>query len=224
MFFLCNELLKGELGMKTNIAKKINNEILVFIGLSVVNIIFAAIALAMGIVFIINHLPSVLELSEIFVINLGYIILGFGLFVIGIWWIIHSVTIMDFITTIQWKIIRLENEYSEDKITSLIIDMLSYFRDHNDQIKKMIIICRLGGIFFIANGFISLIDILFRYDLQFLFSHNIMKAISIVTVFIWGIISLCIPFIIAKFASIWEYRIEQSKEAENLITRMMEQE
>ena len=41
---------------------------------------------------------------------------------------------------------------TNEKITSLIIAMVSYYRENSKNIKRMIFISRIGGIFIILNG------------------------------------------------------------------------
>jgi hypothetical protein len=208
--------------MNNDIIKQINKEIFIFIGLSVVNIIFAAISLAMGIVLIVNNIFYLFESGQFIDINLGYIIAGIGLSLIGFWWIIHSVSLMDFNTEIQFKFSNKKSDFSEEKITSIIVKMISYYRENNKNIKRMILISKVGGFFFIINGLISTIDFFSKLDSAFIINDNIMQIAGIILVFSWGILSLYIPRFISKFANFWEYRIKKTNEAEELIRKIME--
>ena len=206
--------------MNKNIIKKINKEIFIFIGLSVVNIIFAAIALAMGIVYIVNNIFYLIESNQLISLALGFIIAGIGLAFIGFWWLLHSVSLMDFNTEIQFEFSKKKSVLSDEKITSIIVKMVSYYRENNKNIKRMIFISRAGGIFFIINGLISTIDFFSKLDSSY--QINLMQISGIIIIFSWGIISLLIPIFISKFANFWEYRLKKSNEADRIITSLME--
>ena len=208
--------------MTTNLLKKINKEIYIFLILSVVNIIFGAISLAMGIVFIVNNIFNLINLQIIIDISLIYIIAGFGLVGIGFWWLLYSVSLMDFITDIQMKFFKKNKKITDEKITSLIVKMVSYYRKNKTNIRRMIFIARLGGLLFIINGLISTIDLFYKINPYIQLSNYYMQIAAILIVFIWGILSLLIPRFIKKFATLWEHRIKKSSEAENIINKLME--
>lgn len=208
--------------MNKNIIKQINKEILIFIGLSVVNIIFAAIALAMGIVLIVNNIFYLIESGQYIDLTLGYIIAGAGLTLIGFWWILHSASLMDFNTEIQFDFSKKKVDLTDEKITSIIVKMISYYRENSKNIKRMILISRTGGIFFIINGLLSTFDFISKLDSTFLITNNLMQIAGIILVFSWGILSFFIPRFISKFANFWEYRIKKSNEAEELIRKILE--
>jgi hypothetical protein len=208
--------------MNKNIIKQINKEIFIFLGLSVVNIIFAAIALAMGVVLIVNNIFYLIDLEQFIDLTLGYIIAGAGLALIGFWWILHSVSLMDFNTEIQFEFSKKKAEISDEKITSIIVKMISYYRENSKNIKRMILISRAGGLFFIINGLISTFDFISKLDSSLLITTNLMQIVGIILVFSWGILSLFLPHFISKFANFWEYRIKKSNEAEELIRKIME--
>ena len=136
---------------------KLNKQIIIFLGLSVVNIVFAAIALAFGIVLVVNHLFPLVETGIIRSISVGYILAGGCLAVIGFWWILPSVSIMDFITDLQFKSDKQKGKSDDEEEIGLIIRLLSHYRENDKKIKSMIFISRIGGSFFIINGIISVL-------------------------------------------------------------------
>ena len=208
--------------MKKNIIKQIDNEILIFIGLSVVNIVFSAITLAIGIIFIVNNLFNLIESGKFINLSIAYVITGFGLAGIGFFWIITSASLMDFITDIQIQFFKKTDKISNEKITSIIVKMISYYREKRSNIKKMILISRLGGTFFILNGIISSIDLYIKFNPYFQMTDHIIQIVGITLMFAWGILSLFIPLFIKKFANLWETRLKKSQEAEEIIRKHME--
>jgi len=207
--------------MKIDINKQINKELFIFQGLSVVNIVFSAITLAIGIVLIVNNLFNLIESGNYISYNIAYVLVGFGLACIGFFWILPSASLMDFITDIQFKYSKKTNDISNEKITSLIVKMISYYREKNSNIKRMIIISRLGGTFFILNGIISSIDFYLKLNTNIQIINHPIQIIGIILIFSWGILSFFIPHFIKKFATLWESRIKKSQEAEEILRKHM---
>ena len=203
--------------MTNSLVKQINQEILIFLGLAVVNLIFSAIVLAVGIMFIVNHIFVLIESSQFITISLGYVIAGCALAPIGFWWLLPSTSVMDFVTDIKLNIYKEKGQPSDEKTISLIVKMISYFRKHNNIINKMMFISRLGGIFFIANGIISSIDLFLKYLDSIQLSNYNMQIFAIILVFLWGIVGIFLPRLILKFASIWEYRLKESDRVEKIL-------
>lgn len=204
--------------MEKILVNRIRKEILIFLFLSVVNIVFSAITLAAGIVFIVNHLPTVLNDPSLG-ISFFYLLAGFPLVVIGLFWIIYSVGLMDFITDKQFEFIK-KNSEDPEELTSIIISMLSFYRENSVKIRRMIVISRLGGTFFIFNGLISIVNIYTNYSS--FSSIQTMQFFAIILVFVWGMASLAIPVFVNRFSYIWDLRVEESKKAEEKIELLME--
>ncbi len=87
--------------------------------------------------------------------------------------------------------------------TSTIITMLSYYRLNGEKIKRMIIISRIGGIFFLLNGVISSVDLINSVSSESFIRP--VQVLAIILVFIWGFASLIIPIFVKKFSYIWEF-------------------
>ena len=207
--------------MIKNINKQINKELFVFQGLSVVNIIFSAITLAIGIVLIVNNLFTLIETADLINYSTFYVIIGFGLAGVGFFWILPSASLLDFVTDIQFKYFNKKTDNNE-KITGLIIKMISYYREESNNIKKMIIISRLGGTFFLLNGIITSIDFFININSNFQISNYFIQIIGIILMFSWGVLSFFIPHFIKKFATLWEARIKKSQEAEEIFKKHLE--
>jgi hypothetical protein len=208
--------------MTDNLIKQMNHEILIFIGLSVVNIVFSAIALALGIVLIVNNIFILIESQTIINISLGYVIAGGALALIGFWWILPSVSIMDFVTDINLKYDKKNDRPTDEMIINVIIKMISYFRKNSNIINKMIFISRVGGVLFIINGVISSIDLFLQYDPFFSLTEYSMQIIGIILVVSWGIVGLLIPRLISNFSSLWEFRMKEIDEAEEILRGQLE--
>ena len=208
--------------MRSILQKQLNKEMLIFLGLSVINMIFSAIILAFGIMFIINHIYRLDEYNTILNLSSELIIIGIFLSIIGFWWILKIVTVMDFITDIQWKIYWTSTIPSEDQITGSIIKLLSYYRENTEKIKKMMIISRIGGIIFIIQSCYYAFDIFLYYNLYLQSVFLYIRILDIILMIFWGSLSLYIHHYIINSASIWDERLKKSQEAEETIEKLME--
>ncbi len=202
--------------------KKLDKQVIVFLGLSVVNIVFAAISLAFGIVFIINNLFQIIETNIISLIPVLYIIAGGCLAVIGFYWILPSASIMDFITDLQIENHKNKQKDEQEKEITFIIRLLSYYRENDLKIRRMILISKIGGSFFLISGIIKTIDVLISLTESSLVSVQAMQIAAIILMFGWGIVSLFIPRFLKEIARVWEYRVEKSMDAEDILRQHME--
>jgi len=208
--------------MKYNLQKQLNKEMLNFLGLAIINLIFSAIILAFGIMFIVNHFYRLNEYSTLINPSIGFIVMGIIFSVIGFWWILKSSYVMDFITDIQWEIYWTKILPSEEQITSSIIKLVAYYRENTDKIKKMMFISRVGGIIFIIQSIYYIIDLLIYANLYHLSEFYYIRILATIIMIFWGILSLYIPHFIINSASIWDERLKKSQEAEDTIRTLME--
>jgi len=208
--------------MKNNLQKQLNKEMLNFLGLAIINLIFSAIILAVGIMFIVNHFYRLNEYSTLINPSIGFIVMGIIFSVIGFWWILKSSYVMDFITDIQWEIYWTKILPSEEQITSSIIKLVAYYRENTDKIKKMMFISRVGGIIFIIQSIYYIIDLLIYANIYHLSEFYYIRILATIIMIFWGILSLYIPHFIINSASIWDERLKKSQEAEDTIRTLME--
>ena len=209
--------------MAENIEKQLNNQIYIFLGLSVVNLIYAATAMAMGVVFFINNFPMYTGADTLSSRALFFMISGVILSLIGFFWIVKSAIFMDFINDIQWQSSKKKGDESyDDKVIGLIVKIIAYYRKNLKNINMMVLVCRLGGIFYIVDGMNRAGDLIFKMNDSFLLSNHIMQFLSIILLLGWGIFSLFIPMFIGKVVSTWEYRVKKTVEAEEILREYME--
>jgi hypothetical protein len=201
---------------------KLDKQVIVFIGLSVVNIVFAAIALAFGIVFIISNLSNLFETGIISNLSILYVIAGGCLAIIGFYWLLPSASIMDFITDLQIENHKSKEKNEQEKEITFIIRLLSYYRENDLKIKRMIFISKIGGSFFLISGIIKTIDVIISLNQSTPLNLQAMQIAAIVLMFGWGIISLFIPRFLKEIARVWEYRVEISMDAEDILRQHME--
>ena len=76
--------------MNAPLSKQLNKEMLIFLSLALINLLFSATFLAVGIVFIINNLWKLSNYDSFFNASVALIMLGFLFSTIGMYWIVKS--------------------------------------------------------------------------------------------------------------------------------------
>jgi len=208
--------------MNAQPSKQLNKEMLIFLSLAVINLLFSATFLAIGIVFIINNIWILSNYDSLFNTSVALIILGFLFSIIGFYWIVKSALMMDFITDIQWKIYWTKKKQSDSQITKSIIKLIAYYRENISQIKKMIFISIIGGIIFVIQSMYYILEMVLLYDPLYQWPFYQMRIISVILMLSWGILCFYTTNYIRSAASIWDIRLRKSREAEEIIRQRME--
>jgi len=210
--------------MKNETFNNITHELHVFLILSTVNIIFGALTMAIGISTFINNIQMIIPFEEGFFLNSFFIIYGGIASIIGIWWIILSVSNLDFITDLKIDLYKKRKNISDEYITKSIIQMVSYYRENNKTIRRMIIISKIGGYFFILIGILSIINTSKDFLESIIWLDQLLSPLGIILMFILGITSLFIPRILSKYKTIWDSRISESKDVEKIFHHQLRTE
>lgn len=205
--------------MTNNIIKRIHDEIGSLTALSIVNIIFGALSIAIGVSTTINQLNFLMESAFFSFTSMISICLGGGIGIVGIYWIISSVSILDFTTDIQLEQHKNKMSVTDESITSLIVQMIAFYRKNKKTIQQMIVMSMIGGCLFIGFTLFSAINILLKPSVDVLWSQYV-QIIGIFLMLSLGIACFFIPRFFKKYASIWDSRM---KEADNIEQMLMEQ-
>ena len=208
--------------MSAPLSKQLNKEMLIFLSLAVINLLFSATFLAVGIVFIINNIWKLNSYISFFNASVVLVFIGFLFSIIGFYWIVKSALMMDFLTDIQWKIYWTNKKQSDSQITKSIIKLIAYYRENILQIKKMIFISIIGGIIFGIQSMYYLFDMVFLFDPLYQWPFYQMRILSIILMLSWSILCFYTTYYIKRAASIWDIRLRKSREAEEIIKQRME--
>jgi hypothetical protein len=128
-----------------------------FFSLCLLNLVFGAMILAFGVQFIVT---SVLALAE-GEASLGFAavqVLAWGAIAfLGLRWILSSVKVMRGVTVIRREYRALEEPVSGEALTGLIVRMMAQYRENRQAVRRMTLICTLGGAIFLALGVLNLL-------------------------------------------------------------------
>lgn len=204
---------------------RFSRELAHFFIISILNVVFGALAMAFGIQYIVMSVLGLtggdpFSLKQI--VTAGLSMIAFGL---GLSWIISSVEILDGIDDIR-KSLNESTIPTRDEITTCgIVRMIAHYRGHRKTIRTMILVCTIGGFCFLALGIISSIE-LFSFSLSsgtitLNSLHLIPSAILALGI---GLISLVSSFYFSKFSKVWDIREVEISRAEQELADTMERD
>jgi len=128
-----------------------------FFALCILNLVFGAIILAFGIMFIVTSVLALVEGGTSFWFAITQILAWGAIAFLGFRWILSSVKVLKGITEIRGEYGALEKPVSGETLTGLIIRMMAQYRENRKAIRLMTLICTLGGALFLALGVLNLI-------------------------------------------------------------------
>ncbi len=190
-------------------------EIRQFYLISLLNLVFAALAIAFGVQYIVSAVlgqsadPATTGLR---MLTGALAVSSFGL---GIGWILSTARVFEGVEKIQDDLDAEGDAITDDRLTCLIVRMLAHYRDNRRTIGTMILVCTLGGVCFfvlgIANGLKALSaasgSIAFTFD-----SYLLIPAMLLT--FGIAIASLFSSYYFMKFAKVWDRRLHEIEESE----------
>lgn len=185
--------------------------------ITLVNVVFGALAIAFGIFHIVALIPSLTDGEAHFLLwrsQATLTIVGFGL---ALAWVVSSVKIFRGIKDIRNLYKDQKAPVTDDITIGGIVSMFSHYREHEKTIRTMILVCTLGGFCFLALGIMSSVEFFSFSPVSGTITLNsialIPSALLALTV---AIVSLASSFYFARFSKVWNLRqrgISKSEQA-----------
>lgn len=202
--------------MTSTIYSHFYHELNSFFLVTLLNVVFGALAIALGIQYIVASVLGLTDeepLSLIRIMTAAISMVGFGL---GLSWIVSSVEILDGIDDIRNFLKENTTPVSDEITTCGIVRMIAHYRGHRKTIRTMILVCTIGGFCFLALGIISSIEF-FSFSLtsgtitlnSYLLIPSVLLALSV------ALVSLASSFYFSKFSKAWDLREDEISRAEH---------
>jgi hypothetical protein len=205
----------------TNTISQFRTEIRHFFLVSLLNLVFAAIAIAIGVQYIVSAIigqtidpvmPGFPVISGFRMFTAAIAMICFGL---GIRWILSTVRIFEGIVTIKNDLKRDGDIITDERLTCQIVRMLAHFRDNRKTIRTMIIVCTLGGVCFFVLGIANSIKVLTISSTGFAFTlDNLLLIPAMLLTLGLSLASLLSSYYFSKFVQVWEGRLREIDESE----------
>jgi hypothetical protein len=202
--------------------KKCKNEIHSFFGLTIMNIVIAAIILAFGISIGVTQLLSLIETGQIHLLPLLLIGAGFAAVLAGLFWLVKTAEILDGIQQINTAYDNIPQQDNHEQITTVIIEMISHYRKNKSIIRTMSLLGFLGGGIFVITGCIGLIQaayVLVTSAIQIMILGQLASGIIGIGV---GVGCLLITKYFKQYSGVWETRLQEEKTIQQILEKQLE--
>jgi hypothetical protein len=190
-------------------------EIRFFFIICLLNIVFAAMVMAFGIIYVITAvlgLPTGLDTPLIRILIGGIAMVCFGL---GIQWLFATLRVFEGVEEINDNLDAEGTAIADNRITCLIVQMLAHYRDNRATIAKMIRVSMFGGVCFFGLGIGTSLEFLSisSGNISFTLNNLLVIPAMLITLGI-AFASLLSSAYFTKFSKTWDRRLHEIDESE----------
>ena len=194
---------------------RVRTEIRHFYIICLLNIVFAALVIAFGVIYVIAAvlgLPAGLN-TPLFRILIGAV--AMVLFGLGLQWLLATRRVFEGVEVINDQLDAEGTAITDNRITCLIVQMLAHYRDNRMTIGKMIRVCTFGGVCFFALGIGTSLEFLSISSGTISFTLNNLLVIPAMLITLGiAFASLLSSAYFSKFSKIWDRRLDDIEESE----------
>jgi len=209
--------------MRKDVSPQFEDEIRSFWIVSILNLVFAAITMAYGIMFIVTRLQEMIQAGSLLLVPLIIVIVGFSAAVLGIKWILASVEIFSSIEELKSAYDAKKGVMTMEDTTGFIIQMINQYRTNRDTIRTMILVCTAGGCCFLVLGIMSSIEFVSAGLTSGMATLNYLLIPSALLSLGIAIVSLLCSYYFRKYTSVWDIRLSEISRLETILAKTMEQ-
>ena len=201
---------------------KCKNEIRSFFGLALVNLVIAALIMALGIGLGVTQLLALLELGKIELIPLLLISAGFIASIAGVFWLIKTAEILDGVEDINSTYEQISQHDNQDQITGVLVQMIAHYRKNQPIIDTMNILGRIGGVLFLVAGSLSLVYTVNTLLTSGIVIESISQLAGSIMAFGVGIGSLLIAKYFKRYSGVWVTRLQEEHNIQEALKKKLE--
>jgi len=191
--------------------------------LSILNLVFAAITMAYGIMFIVTRLQEMTQSGTLLLVPLIMVMVGFAAAVLGIKWMLASVEIFSSIEELKSAYNAKKGQMTPEEITGFIIQMMAQYRTSKATIRTMILVCTAGGCCFLVLGIMSSIEFVSAGLTSGMITLNYLLIPSSLLSLGIAVVSLLCSYYFRRYSSVWDMRLAEISRSENLLDKTLEQ-
>jgi len=208
--------------MKDETLSQFRNELNSFFVLVILNMVFGALAMAFGMQFMIASVMGFAEGEIPLNVLAGAISLaGFGL---GLSWVLSSAKVLKGITEIRREYSECRDPVPAEILTGWIVRLTAHYRENRETIRRMTVICALGGCAFLAIGVLNLVQgITWTADPD----TSLIQALPFIAAGInlsIGLASLLFSGYFRRYSAAWDLRLDETARSETILERTLERQ
>ncbi|HOX34379.1 MAG TPA: hypothetical protein P5217_07250 [Methanoregulaceae archaeon] len=204
---------------------RLRSEIRHFSMICLLNLVFAALAMAFGIGYMVSAVSGLLAGAATPLLRMIVGVVAFICFGFGIQWLLTTIRIFEGIEVVQDDLDAKGITITDERITCLIVQMLCHYRDNRTIIGRMIHVCTLGGICFFGLGIGTSLEFLSISSGSIVFTlNNLLVIPAMVLTLGMALVSLLSSYYFSKFAKVWDQRLHEIEESECVLKKSLELE
>jgi len=201
---------------------KCKNEIRSFFGLTLVNLVIAALIMALGIGLGVTQLLALVELGTIQLLPLLLISAGFIAAISGVYWLIKTAEILDGVEDISSACEKISKQDDKEQLTGVLVQMIAHYRKNQPIIDTMAILGRIGGVLFIVVGSLSLVYAVNTLLTSGIVIEGISQLAGGIIAFGVGIGSLLIAKYFKAYSGVWVARLQEEPNIQEALEKKLE--
>ncbi|WP_048145382.1 hypothetical protein [Methanosphaerula palustris] len=209
--------------MNKHVRERFENELRAFFLLSLLNLVFGALAIAFGVSTIVQQVTSIPGSPRV---SMVILVLAALAFLLGLKWISSSARIFCGVQEIREALSALADQGTEEEITGLIVRMITQYRENKPVIEQMILVCTLGGVCFFVLGILNSIEFVSLGLTAGAFTIDLFNSLLLPSALItlgMSLVSLLNSYLFWKYSSVWDRRMMEIARSEEELQRMMEE-
>jgi hypothetical protein len=200
---------------------KFKVELRTFFSLTILNVVVAALTLALGISLSVTPMLDMIDVGKFDPFSVILIGLGIAAIAGGFYWLMEIVEIMDGIDEIKTAYDEL-GEDEKEAVTSLIVRMMAYYRSNKPTISRMIALGRIGGILFLIAGAVGMISGGASIASSGVMAENVGQLFGAVISFGVGIAAHLISRYFSTYSRTWDARLKETMKIEEALEQKLE--
>ncbi len=204
------------------IYNRIESEIRSLFGITVINLVMAALVMAMGISFGIDQILPALDAGNWIVIPFAAII-GIVMAGVGIWWIISTVGVLESVSNIQdqFESFGARESVTETDLTQSVVQLMSTYRLKKPTIKKMMTVSYWGSILFFVGGILQALAFIVQWVDGIDQLALITGIVGLVVIFCMSAAFFLVHRKYESYTRVYDKRILKNKRSEKALEESM---
>jgi hypothetical protein len=192
-----------------------------FFALVILNITFGALAMAIGVSFMVT---AVLGLAgaqiplPLRIIAGSFFMICFGL---GFMWVLTSARILKGITGVRREYRKQREPVPGEILTGWIVRLMANYRENKKTISWMILICSLGGGTYLVLGILNIIQGITPVEGALDIWTRVLPFAAAAINLTIGLASLLSGYYLSKFSKTWDRRLEEVERSEDTLKKTL---
>ena len=214
--------------MNTNLSKAFEEEFLSFFALYIMNLVFAALTMAIGLAIVVQQLalrPGAVPAEPGIPVAVSLAI-GSIAFVLGLVWITATAKLMKSVKVVRTAYkAKKKREMTDEDFTGMMVHMMTQYREQKQMIRAMVVIGMIGGVCYLLLGASNVVSAIAPFTAglpgQPDFVTLLAVAAAAINLTIGGACILVSSYF-RRYAKVWDARLDALARSESELDLMLE--